>query len=218
MPACGGRSANSWPQQHEEIDHYSILPSCSPEMCPRVSLGYTKTKGIPCPYGSLDPEVAANSKKTKAPLRLPAKSRLGPKTRRFGLVSAGSVRPSRERRRSWDRRTGSRWSRVWVRSILLRAELVKDKCVGYHKIFGCTCPLCLHVVVHMQRGTSAIFARNCDAAAYDIFLVEIDWTVCAKKKTSRGCFVPHRASRLRVVRSNSQGIDIPQFRAKNIGL
>ena len=186
-------------------------------MCPRVSLRYTKTKGICCPYGSLDPKVAANSKKTKAPLDRPVNRGSVQKQGAsvlFRLARSGHRANAAE---AGDRRTGSRWSRVWVRSILLRAELVKEKCAGYHKIFGCSCPLCLHVVVHMQRGTSAIFAVNCDAGAYDISLVEIDWTVCAKKRQAR-MFHPAQGIPLRVVRSNSQGIDIPQLRAKNIGL
>jgi len=141
---------------------HSILPLCSPEMCPRVSLGYTKTKGIfAATTAPSTPEVAANPKKAKAPLRPPYKSRRGLKRGRSGLVSAGSVRLSRESRRRWDRRSGSRSFRVWVRSILLCPEDVKKKCAVYHKIFGRECLLCLQVVVAVRRATRAFFAADC---------------------------------------------------------
>ena len=156
-------------------------------MCPRVSLGYTKTKGVfAANTAPSTPEVAPNPKRAKAPLRPPRKSRRGQKRRRFGLISAGSVRPSRESRRRWDRRSGSRSSRVWVRSIVRCLGYVKKKYAEDHKIFGDACLVCLHVVVAMQSATTAVYCSKLRVGAYDRALVEIDSMGCAKLRRKGG--------------------------------
>lgn len=71
--------------ERKESSH-SILPLCSPDMCPRVSLGYTKTKGVfASNYSVLDPRSRRKSEKAKAPLRPPYKRGAVEKRRRSGL-------------------------------------------------------------------------------------------------------------------------------------
>ncbi len=162
MPTCGGRSANSWPRRHEEIDFLLYFTPMQPGNMSACIAGIHENEGnLPLLQRPRPPKPPQIRKKTKAPLRPPCKSRRGRKRRRFGLISAGSVRTSRENRRRWDRRSGSHSSRVWVRSILLCPKDVKKKCAVDHKISGQACRVCLQVVVAVREATTSIFAADC---------------------------------------------------------
>jgi len=64
MPACGGRPPIVGRGCGREKSFHSILLPCSPEMCPRASLGNArKRREILATPGSLDPRVRRKNRK-----------------------------------------------------------------------------------------------------------------------------------------------------------